>query len=120
MRAGPKAEITAGPLDLVRTSAVGSRRVEQFARGYLKVTRGKGARGPFRLRAWQKDFVRRMLPGPQGRVPARRCCRCPGGMARQAGPRSWVPAQAFELHAIPSTQVSSQRSPRAWCTTSLL
>jgi hypothetical protein len=59
VRAGPKAEITAGPLDLTALPRSASRRVEQFACDYLKVTRGKGARGPFRLRAWQKEFVSR-------------------------------------------------------------
>jgi phage terminase large subunit-like protein len=63
VRAGPKPEITAGPLDLSALPRLGVRRVEQFARGYLKVTRGKGARGPFRLRAWQKEIVGRLLPG---------------------------------------------------------
>ena len=63
MRAGPKAEITAGPLDLSALPRSGVRRVEQFAREYLKVTRGKGASGPFRLRAWQKEIVSRLLPG---------------------------------------------------------
>jgi phage terminase large subunit-like protein len=27
------------------------------------VTRGKGARGPFRLRSWQKQIVSRLFPG---------------------------------------------------------
>ena len=63
MRAGPRAEITAGPLDLSALPQSRVRRVGQFAREYLKVTRGKGARGPFRLRAWQKEIVSRLLPG---------------------------------------------------------
>jgi phage terminase large subunit-like protein len=69
VRAGPKAEITAGPLDLTALPRSGVRRVDAFARDYLKVTRGKGARGPFRLRGWQKDIVRRLMPtsGPRPR-----------------------------------------------------
>jgi hypothetical protein len=63
VRAGPKAEITAAPLDLSTLPRSGARRVDQFAREYLKVTRGKGARGPFRLRGWQKQIVSRLFPG---------------------------------------------------------
>ena len=63
MRAGPKAEITAGPLDLSALPRSGVRRVDAFSREYLKVTRGKGVKGPFRLRAWQKEIVSRLLPG---------------------------------------------------------
>jgi phage terminase large subunit-like protein len=37
--------------------------VEAFAREYLKVTRGKGARAPFRLRPWQKQIVSQLLLG---------------------------------------------------------
>jgi phage terminase large subunit-like protein len=69
VRAGPKPEITAGPLDLSALPRSGVRRVDAFTREYLMVTRGKGARGPFRLRGWQKEIVRRLLPtsGPRPR-----------------------------------------------------
>jgi len=45
------------------------RRVDAFTGEYLTVTRGKGAKGPFRLRGWQKEIVRRLLPssGPRPR-----------------------------------------------------
>jgi phage terminase large subunit-like protein len=69
MRAGPKSEITAGPLDLSALPPSGARRVDAFARDYLRVTRGKGVKGPFRLRPWQKTIVGRLLPtkGPRPR-----------------------------------------------------
>jgi phage terminase large subunit-like protein len=77
VRAGPKAEITAAPLELSTLRRSGAPRVDQFAREYLKATRGKGARGPFRCEVWQKQIVsqhsRRL-----GCVHARRCCRCRG------------------------------------------
>ena len=63
MKAGPKAEVTTRPLDLSALPRPGVRRVDQFAREYLRVTRGKGVKGPFRLRAWQKQIVGRLLPG---------------------------------------------------------
>jgi phage terminase large subunit-like protein len=64
MKGGAKGTITAPPLDLSGLPRSGVRRVDAFARGYLRVTRGKGVRGPFRLRPWQKDIVGRLLPGP--------------------------------------------------------
>jgi phage terminase large subunit-like protein len=69
VRAGPKPEITAGPLDLSALPRSGARRVDAFAREYLTVTRGKGAKGPFRLRGWQSAILRRLLPasGPRPR-----------------------------------------------------
>ena len=63
MKAGPKGAITAPPLDLAHLPRSGPRRVEAFAREYLKVTRGKGARAPFRLRPWQKQIDSQLLPG---------------------------------------------------------
>jgi hypothetical protein len=93
MRAGPKAEITAGPLDLSELPRSGVRRVEQFARDYLKVTRGKGARGSFRLRAWRREIVGRLLPGSGLDPPHRPCGR--GGMAFAAASRVDTGPQLF-------------------------
>jgi len=69
MRAGPKAEVTAPPLDLSVLPRPAARRIDAFAREYLTVTRGKGARRPFRLRPWQKAIVGRLFParGPRPR-----------------------------------------------------
>jgi phage terminase large subunit-like protein len=63
VKAGPKREVNAEPLDLSTLPRSGIRRVDAFAGEYLRVTRGKGVRGPFRLRAWQKQIVSRLLPG---------------------------------------------------------
>ena len=69
MKSGPKAEIVAAPLDLSGLPASGPRRVDAFAREYLTVPRGKGARTRFRLRPWQKQIVGRLFParGPRPR-----------------------------------------------------
>jgi len=62
VRAGPKAAVTAPPLDLSTLPAPGWRRVDRFAREYLKVPKGHGALGPFRLRPWQLDIVKALYP----------------------------------------------------------
>jgi hypothetical protein len=61
-RPGPKAAVTAEPLDLSGFPAPGWRRVDAFAREYLRVPKGTGAGGPFMLRRWQLDIVRAMFP----------------------------------------------------------
>jgi len=69
VKAGPKAQVTAPPLDLAHLPRSGVRRIDGFAREYLTVTRGKGVRKPFRLRPWQKNIVGRLFPakGPRPR-----------------------------------------------------
>jgi phage terminase large subunit-like protein len=78
VRAGPKREITAGPLDLSSLPRSGAARVDAFAREYLTVTRGKGAKGPFRLRGWQTAILRRLLPA-SGRRPRQALLSMPRG-----------------------------------------
>lgn len=70
MRAGPKRQVTADPLDLSDLPARGPARVDAFAREYLRVPKGTGAREPFRLRSWQLDIVAQMYPaaGPRPRA----------------------------------------------------
>jgi phage terminase large subunit-like protein len=69
MKGGAKGTITAPPLDLSALPRSAVRRVDAFAREYLRVTRGKGVRGPFRLRPWQKSIIAQLLPmsGPRPR-----------------------------------------------------
>ncbi len=69
MKAGPKAAVTAEPLDLRHLGPVGWKRVDAFAREYLRVPKGQGAKDPFRLRKWQLDLVKAMYPqrGPRPR-----------------------------------------------------
>lgn len=64
MRAGPKRQVTAGPLDLSGLPARRGDRAVAFIERYLKVPKGNGALGPVRLRPWQQEIVRSVLaPG---------------------------------------------------------
>lgn len=62
-KAGPKAAVTAGPLDLSGLPEKRDyRRVVAFAEQFLVVPKGVGAREPFRLRRWQVDIARAFFP----------------------------------------------------------
>ena len=61
-RPGPKAPVTAPPLDLSGLPPRGWKRVDAFAREYLRVPKGTGAGKPFRLRPWQLDIVKQTFP----------------------------------------------------------
>ena len=67
MRAGPKAEVTAAPLDLSALPASGGARVVAFCESYLHVPKGTGARKPLRLRDWQQDIVCGLFDAPRPR-----------------------------------------------------
>lgn len=62
MKPGAKSQITAPPLDLSGLPPRGWRRVDGFAKEYLRVPKGTGAGGPFRLRRWQLDIVKSLYP----------------------------------------------------------
>ena len=66
MRAGPKAEVTAPPLDLSALPTSGGDRVVGFGNicGHQK---GTGARQLLRLRPWQVDIVRGLFDDPRPR-----------------------------------------------------
>ncbi len=69
MKSGPKAPITAKPIALVHLPVSGAKRVDAFARQYLKVPKGEGVLQPFRLRPWQLQIVEGLYPeaGPRPR-----------------------------------------------------
>jgi len=67
MRAGPKAEVTAPPLDLSPLPASGGDRVVAFIEGYLRTPKGTGARQPLRLRDWQRGIVHGLFDTPRPR-----------------------------------------------------
>ncbi len=67
MRAGPKAAITAPPLDLSKLPKSGGARVIRFVETFLHVTKGTGARKRFRLREWQREIVRELFDGERPR-----------------------------------------------------
>lgn len=62
MKAGPKRQVTAEPLDLSFLPPLGWRRVDAFALEFLKVPKGQGAKTPFRLRKWQLEIVKALYP----------------------------------------------------------
>ena len=62
MRAGPKAAAETAPLEWA-TRAKGVDHFRLFAKRYLRVPRGKGARKPFIVRPWQLDMARELLEG---------------------------------------------------------
>jgi hypothetical protein len=67
VRAGPKAEITAPPLDLSGLPPIAGDRVIAFCEEYLFVPKGTGARRRLRLRDWQRDIVRGLFDVPRPR-----------------------------------------------------
>lgn len=58
MRAGPKAEVTAPRLNISRLPRHRAARCIAFTEGYLRVTKGVGARRRVRLRPWQRAITR--------------------------------------------------------------
>ena len=67
MRAGPKAQITAPPLDLSELPEAGAERVIAFCETFLYVPKGTGARQRLRLRPWQQDIIRALFDDPRPR-----------------------------------------------------
>ena len=68
MKAGPKSQPTAGPLDLSDLPEKGGDRVIAFIERFCRIPRGVGARGPFILRDWQKDILRQLFDVPRPRT----------------------------------------------------
>lgn len=69
LRPGPKRTASTAPLDLSELPRRDHRRVYAFAREFLTVPKGKGARNPFLLRPWQREIARGLYPskGPRPR-----------------------------------------------------
>lgn len=80
---GPKAKVTAPPLDLTDLPATGWKRVDAFAREYLKVPKGTGALTPFTLRKWQLDIIRGLYP-TRGARPRQGLLSIPRGNGKTA------------------------------------
>ncbi len=78
MKAGPKRQVTAPALDLSHLPPSGAKRVDAFCRDFLKVPRGKGAKETFRLRPWQVQIVRGLVPA-RGQRPVRGVVVMPRG-----------------------------------------
>lgn len=67
MRAGPKAEVTAEPLDLSDLPESGGDRVVAFVEQLLPVPKGTGAKKPLVLRVWQRRIVGGLFDDPRPR-----------------------------------------------------
>ena len=82
-RMGPKRPVTAPPLDFSDLPAPGWKRVDAFAKEYLKVPKGTGALKPFRLRPWQLDIVKGLYP-MRGQRPRQGLLSLPRGNGKTA------------------------------------
>jgi phage terminase large subunit-like protein len=67
MRAGPKGQVTAPPLDLRRYPRRGGARAIAFIERYVTVPKGTGARHRMKLRPWQREIIRGVLDDPRPR-----------------------------------------------------
>jgi phage terminase large subunit-like protein len=68
LKAGPKAQITAPPLNLKGLPRVGGRRAVRWIERTLVIPKGKGALTPVRLRPWQRDLVEGLFDDPRPRT----------------------------------------------------
>ena len=79
LKAGPKAATAEHQLDLSMLPAkLDYRRVAAFALEFLRVPKGTGALEPFRLRGWQQQLVKRVMP-PTGKRPRQAVVSMPRG-----------------------------------------
>lgn len=83
-RPGPKAPITAPPLDFSDLPPRGWKRIDAFATEYLKVPKGVGAKEPFRLRPWQRDIVKGLFPQRVNARPRQGLLSLPRGNGKTA------------------------------------
>jgi phage terminase large subunit-like protein len=67
MKAGPKGEFSARPLELRGLPRAGGERAIAFIEKYIYVPKGTGARKPLKLRFWQQDLVRPLFDDPRPR-----------------------------------------------------
>jgi hypothetical protein len=67
MRAGPKGQVTAPPLNLRRLPRRGGARAIAFIERYVTVPKGTGARHRMKLRPWQREIIRGVLDDPRPR-----------------------------------------------------
>ncbi len=67
MKAGPKAALTAPPLDLSRLPKRGGSRAAAFIQRYVRVPKGTGAGRRLKLRPWQRRIVHGLLDEPRPR-----------------------------------------------------
>lgn len=77
---GPKTVADAGHVDLEGLPEKRDyRRIAAFAEQHLRVPKGKGAGGPFKLRRWQRDVIVKAMYPPTGRRPRQGLVSMPRG-----------------------------------------
>src|ERR671912_778394 len=67
MRAGPKGQVTAPPLNLRRLPRRGGSRAVAFIERYVTVPKGTGARRRLKLRGWQREIIHAVMDEPRPR-----------------------------------------------------
>lgn len=67
-RYGPKAPVTAGPIDMRGVRRSGGARVASFLRKHVVTPKGAGAGDPFVLRPWQRKIVNALFDDPRPRA----------------------------------------------------
>jgi phage terminase large subunit-like protein len=67
VRAGPKREVTAPPLDLRRLPKGGGSRVIAFCERWITVPKGVGAKRRLKLRGWQREIIHALFDEPRPR-----------------------------------------------------
>ena len=101
MRAGPKSAVNPFRLNLEGLPAKRDyRRLDAFARTFLKVPKGTGALEPMRLRKWQRDIAREMYPAT-GRRPRQGLVSMPRGNGKS------TLAAVFALYGLFADEVES-------------
>lgn len=103
LKSGPKAAITAPPLDFSALPAPGWERIDAFAREYLRVPKGTGAREPFVLRDWQLDILRKLYP-MEGKRPRQGLLSMPRGNGK-TGLAAVLAAYALFADGVEGAQV---------------
>lgn len=103
-RPGPKAPITAPPLDFSHLPPRGWKRLEAFALEYLKVPKGTGAGTPFRLRSWQLNIVKGLYPQRIASRPRQGLLSLPRGNGK-TGLASVLALYALFADETPSAQI---------------
>lgn len=80
IKGGPKTRAEMSTLDLSGLAKAGPKRVEGFCKAFLSVPKGKGAKGPFVLRPWQREIVAGVFPHPvSGKRPRQGLVSLPRG-----------------------------------------
>lgn len=100
MKMGPKNQTAEHALDLSMLPAKKDyRRIDAFAREFLRIPKGTGAGEPFRLRGWQKnEIVKSMFP-PTGKRPRQGLVSMPRGNGKSGL------AAALGLYALLADEV---------------